>query len=107
MASRFAQASAAGSPVTVALSGGGTSTQTASGKAPAGAVVTLYRNGANGGTATADGNGAWSKVLTGLVNGDVVTASASVSSSAAAASVTATVLHSTFAAFGLLGASTA
>ena len=69
----------------------------------------MTRNGSTVGTATASGTGAWSLALTGLANGDAVQASVQVTSSAVAASVavTAAVLHPTFAAFGLLGASTA
>lgn len=75
----------------VTLSGGGTSSQTATatGFAP-GATVTFYNNGTSVGTATANIGGVATLALTGLGNGNIITASGLLSVGNASASVTTT-----------------
>jgi lysophospholipase L1-like esterase len=85
----FFNITSSGTSQSVVLSGGGTSSQTATASGfLAGATITFYKNGITTGvTGVADGTGTATGALTGLANGDVVTAQGIVSSTGATATV--------------------
>lgn len=66
------------SSIPAAASGAISGTVSNPGGSVAGLTVTIKKNGSTIGTATTDGSGAWSYSASGLANGDVITASASV-----------------------------